>query len=79
MRKITIILLLLIFNNTFGQNEKVEFDKVIPEYILALWENNGKADNSEFDLIELDQIKIFSQELKRKNKVINRISQKSFK
>jgi len=67
MRKITIILLLLVFNNTFGQNEKVEFDKVIPEYILALWENNGKTDNSEFDLIELEQIKIFFQELKKKN------------
>ena len=47
----------LSINSVFGQNLKVEYDETIPEYIIALWKNKGKLNDSEFNAPELNQIK----------------------
>ena len=69
--KITLLTILFFSINTvFGQKENVEFDKIIPEYILAVWENNGNSDNVKFQITELDQIKSFLAELSKRNNQI---------
>ncbi|TXE15618.1 hypothetical protein ES731_15195 [Psychroflexus gondwanensis] len=69
--KITLLtILFLSINSVFGQNNKVEYNEIIPEYILAVWENDGTSDNAEFQITELDQIKSFLAELgKRENQI----------
>lgn len=69
--KITILTILLFsINFVFGQNKDIEFDEIIPEYILAVWENDGTSDDAKLQITELDQIKSFLAELgKRKNQI----------
>jgi len=69
--KITILtILFLSINSIFGQNKKVEYNEIIPKYIIAVWENNGTSNNSEFKATELNQIKNFFIELsKRQNNI----------
>lgn len=63
-------ILFLIINSAYGQDEQAEFHEIIPEYILAVWENDGTSNNPKFEITELDQIKSFLAELgKRKNKI----------
>ena len=65
--KITILtIFFLSINSAFGQNIEVEYNEIIPEYIIADWENNGKSNNSEFNAPELNQIKEFFVELSKK-------------
>ena len=65
--KITILaILFLSINSVFGQNKEVEYNEIIPEYIIAVWENNGTSNNSEFNAPELNQIKEFFVELSKK-------------
>ena len=64
-------ILFLSINLVFGQNEKVEYNEIIPEYIISIWDNNGSSTNSKFECTELNQIKAFIAELsKRKNNII---------
>lgn len=70
--KIFIITLLLINTDVFGQTPKVEYNEIIPEYIIALWENNENLNNSEFKAPVLNQIKDFFAELSiRQNNIIS--------
>ncbi|MEW7292878.1 hypothetical protein [Aquimarina sp. 2304DJ70-9] len=62
--KIFVIIFLLV-NCTFGQN-KVEYNEIIPKYISAIWEKNETSDNQEFDVIELEEIKLFFAEIRKK-------------
>lgn len=59
MKIALLTILFLSINTVFGQKENVEFDKLIPKYILAVWENNGNSDNVKFQITKLDQIKSF--------------------
>ncbi|WCO00251.1 hypothetical protein [Psychroserpens ponticola] len=69
--KITLLtILFLSINSVFGQDKEVTFHEIIPEYILAVWENDGTSDKAKFKITELEQIKSFLTELgKRKNKI----------
>ena len=69
--KISILtILFLSINSFFGQNKSVEYNEIIPEYIISIWENNGTSSNSKFESTDLNQIKTFFAELsKRENNI----------
>lgn len=69
--KISILtILFLSFNSIFGQNKVVQYNEIIPEYIISLWENNGTSSDPKFDSTDLNQIKKFFKELsKRENNI----------
>ena len=69
--KITILtIFFLSINSVFGQNIEVEYNEIVPKYIIAVWENNGTSNDSEFNVPELNQIKDFFVELsKKQNKI----------
>ena len=69
--KISILAILFFsFNSVFGQINYVEYDEIIPEYIIAVWENNGSSNNVEFNAPELNQIKeLFVELSKRQNDI----------
>lgn len=70
MKVTLLIILFLSINAAFGQKEKVKFDEIVPEYILAVWENNENSDNTKFQIPKLEPIKSFLTELsKRKNQI----------
>lgn len=66
MKTTILAILFLTYNSVSGQNKEVEYNEIIPEYIIAVWENNGKANNEKFDVPELNQIKEFFVELRKK-------------
>ena len=72
MKKILfVIIIYLTCNSTFGQKNKLEYDKIVPEYILAVWEQNNSKNNSEFQVKELKQIKSFFEEFfKKENQIL---------
>ncbi|WP_026775764.1 hypothetical protein [Polaribacter sp. Hel_I_88] len=72
MKKILfVIIIYMTYNSTFGQKNKVEYDKIVPEYILAVWEQNNSENNSEFQVKELKQIKSFFEEFfKKENQIL---------
>ncbi len=69
--KISILaILFLSINSVFGQKESVEYNEIIPEYIISIWENNGTSSNAKFESTDLNQIKAFFAELsKRENNI----------
>ncbi|MCF7567273.1 hypothetical protein L3X37_02690 [Sabulilitoribacter arenilitoris] len=70
MRITILIIIFLSINFAFGQNKKVEYNEIIPEYIIAVWENNKTSNSSKFIASELNQIKGFFAEIsKRKNNI----------
>lgn len=74
--KFTILVAILLSTNfLFAQNGPIEFDKIVSEYVLALWENNGTVSASEFDVDELSQLKLFFLELSKQQ---NQIASKRF-
>ncbi|MDT0622948.1 hypothetical protein [Croceitalea vernalis] len=70
MRILTLALIQLSTFFVFGQNDKVEYNQIVPEYVTAVWKNNGASNSSEFEANELTQIKEFFGELsKRQNNI----------
>jgi hypothetical protein len=69
------IFLFLINSSAFSQNERVEYDKVVPDFILSLWtddEDDYQAKLSSTSNPLLDQIKTFLLELqKNENDIIS--------
>ncbi|WP_350287974.1 hypothetical protein [uncultured Croceitalea sp.] len=63
-------ILILLSNLTFGQNKEIEFNELTPKYVLALWDNNGTANNQEFQIEELQELKSFLNELSKRNNQI---------
>ena len=63
-------ILILLSNLTFGQNKEIEYNELIPKYVLALWENNETANNQEFQIEELQELKSFLNELSKRNNQI---------
>lgn len=73
MRITILIILFLSINSVFGQIKKVEYNEIIPKYIISAWENNGTLNNLEFKVTELNQIKYFFIELSKKQNNITSI------
>lgn len=72
MKKIISILLFLSVSVVFGQNEKVEYHKSIPAFVLDFYESEGTANNLKYQIPEIEQLRFFLTELnKRKNKIID--------
>ena len=75
--KNTILLIFLLFTiSLFAQKNEIEYNNLIPEYVLAVWKNDGTSKNPKFQIKELDELKSFLNELsKRENQIA---SQKFF-
>lgn len=65
MKQTILAILFLTINSVFGQNKEIEYNEIIPEYIIAVWEKNGTENNPEFNVSELSQIKEFFTELRK--------------
>ncbi|TMU50995.1 hypothetical protein [Flagellimonas algicola] len=60
----------LFSNLVLAQVDEAAYHEMVPKYILTLWENKGAANNAEFQIEELDELKSFLHELsKRKNHI----------
>jgi len=72
MKYCTLVLLSLLSTNlTFGQIEDVVYSKVIPEYVLAAWKNDGGANDPKFNIDELEHYKeVYNEFSKRQNQII---------
>ncbi|SHJ18109.1 hypothetical protein [Flavobacterium haoranii] len=69
--KISILtILFLSINSVFGQNKSVEYNEIIPEYIISIWENNGTSSDSKFDSTDLNETKAFFSELSKRENAI---------
>jgi hypothetical protein len=78
MKKNLWIVLILVNCSAFSQNEKVEYDKVVPDFVLSLWtgdKQDYQARLSSTNNPLLDQIKDFLSEL---NKADNDITSDIF-
>lgn len=71
MKRTFLILFILIANFASGQNEKVEFNKIIPKYILSSSEHSNKTFKvSENEFSQIDQIIMVLKELNKKENEI---------
>lgn len=58
-------------NLTFAQKNKVEYDSIVSEYILAIWEQNNSENKPKFQVKELKEVKSFFEEFfKRQNQIL---------
>jgi hypothetical protein len=73
MKKIILILLLLSVIVVFAQNEKIEYNKEIPNFVLAFYESEGTVNEPKYHIVEINQLRYFLTELnKRENKITSK-------
>jgi len=70
-----LIILILVTNITFGQEKEIEYSKHVRKYVLALWEGKDTVNNEKFKIKELDELKLFLNELSKRD---NKIASKEF-